>query len=114
LEVDDCRKFQIIDSCHVYLLPSVNQSEAFGISQVEAMAFGLPSISSDLSNGVNFVNPHKFSGLNVLKCSPEAIAESVLEITSNAFVYSTFSGNAITNSRRFTISSMQSSFLSFL
>lgn len=42
--------------CDVFCLPSIEQSEAFGIASAEAMAFGKPTVVCELGNGVNYLN----------------------------------------------------------
>ena len=49
----------------VVVLPSVSRAEAFGLSMAEAMANGLPAISTSLGTGTDWVNLHDESGLVV-------------------------------------------------
>lgn len=52
-------------ACDLFCLPATSAAEAFGIVQVEAMASGKPVVSSDLNNGVSYVNVHEKTGLVV-------------------------------------------------
>ena len=64
-------------ACDIFCLPAVNQAEAFGIVQVEAMACAKPVVSTKLNNGVDFVNQDGYSGLTVEPSNVTALADAL-------------------------------------
>lgn len=67
----------------VFCMPSHLRSEAFGLSQVEAMACGLPVVSTRIESGVPFVNTHKESGLTVPPSDPVALATALTRLLTD-------------------------------
>jgi glycosyltransferase involved in cell wall biosynthesis len=63
--------------CHVFCLPAVNQAEAFGAVQVEAMACGKPVVSTRLNNGVDWVNQDGITGLTVPVADVTSLSEAL-------------------------------------
>jgi glycosyltransferase involved in cell wall biosynthesis len=67
----------VLRAADIYCMPSHLRSEAFGLSQVEAMACGLPVVGTDLDTGVRFVNKDMESGLVVPAGNPMALADGL-------------------------------------
>lgn len=81
--------------CDVFSMPSVEKSEAFGVAQLEAMYFGKPIVSTNISgSGVSFVNQDNITGFVVPPRDSNSLAEALNKILRNEKLREKFSKNA--------------------
>jgi glycosyltransferase involved in cell wall biosynthesis len=81
LSDEDVRR--LYGACDVFVLPSTERTEAFGLVQVEAMASGLPVVSTDLPTGVPWVNGHEVTGLVVRRDDAGALAAALQRLLAD-------------------------------
>ncbi|MDP1676917.1 MAG: glycosyltransferase [Bacteroidota bacterium] len=84
--VSDSDLYSFYEACDIFVLPSTEPSEAFGLVQVEAMACGKPVVSTNLGTGVSFVNQNGITGITVQPRDSKALAEAInLLIVDSSF-----------------------------
>jgi len=85
----------LLERAALYCLPSTYRAEAFGVVLLEAMAFGLPIVASDIpGSGVPWVNQHGITGLNVPVGDAPAFANAINMILDSEDLRKKFSRNA--------------------
>ena len=77
----------------VFVLPSVAETEAYGIVQVEAMASAVPVVSTNLPTGVPWVNQDGVSGLVVPPRDPAALAQALARLLGDPVLRRTLGQN---------------------
>jgi rhamnosyl/mannosyltransferase len=78
--VSESERRLLLHACEVFVLPSIDRSEAFGIVQLEAMACGKPVVSSDLSTGIRLVNQDGVTGKLIPPGDPDALAVALNQL----------------------------------
>jgi rhamnosyl/mannosyltransferase len=79
-EVPESERRRLLHACDVFVLPSIDRSEAFGIAQLEAMACGKPVVSSDLPTGVRLVNQAGVTGTLIPPSDPDALVGALNQL----------------------------------
>ena len=78
----------------LFVLPSIAKTETFGVVQVEAMAAGLPVVSTNLPTGVPWVNQDGVTGLVVPPGDPDRLADAINRLIGDDALRGRFGGNA--------------------
>ena len=82
---------EMFAACSVFCLSSIWKTEAFGIVQIEAMSCAKPVVATRIpGSGVSWVNEDGCSGINVEPCDSKALADAILQITSDPKEYAKY------------------------
>jgi rhamnosyl/mannosyltransferase len=82
-EPDDAHLPLYHQAADVFAAPSNSRAESFGISIIEAMASGLPVITTEIGTATSWINQHSETGLVVPPLNPKALA-SAITVMQNA------------------------------
>lgn len=83
------------EQCDVFVLPSIERTEMFGIVQLEAMGFGKPVVATKIErSGVHDVNVDMQSGLIVPVCDSPALANALRMLKDDRALYAKLSCGA--------------------
>jgi glycosyltransferase involved in cell wall biosynthesis len=75
--VSDDELASAYSTADAFVLPSVSRAEAFGLALTEAMACGLPAISTSVGTGTDWVNSDGVTGLVVPPNDVAALADAI-------------------------------------
>ena len=84
-----------------FVLPSTHQTEAFGIVLAEAMASGLPVVSTELGTGTSWVNKNGETGIVVPPGDHDALAEALVYLADNEKERNAMAASAMARARNF-------------
>jgi len=74
----------------VFVLPSTSRAESYGTVLVEAMASGVPCVTTEIGSGNSFVVQHEKTGLVVPPRKPKALAAALQRLLTDAALRETF------------------------
>jgi rhamnosyl/mannosyltransferase len=92
--VDDEDLVSYYHACTIFTLPSIVNSEAFGIVQIEAMACGKPVVNINLPTGVPYVSLNGETGITVPPRDSSALADALNVLLNNADLCAKYGQNA--------------------
>ena len=100
--LNNLQKNSLYKICDLFILSSLFKTEAFGIVQIEAMAFGKPVISTNINgSGVPWVNNNNVSGIVVPIQDSVAITNAIKIITQDELSYLNYSNGALDRYNQF-------------
>ncbi|MGE5426218.1 MAG: glycosyltransferase [Bacillota bacterium] len=87
-------------ACDIFIFPSVEPSEAFGLVQLEAMAAGKPVINTILHTGVEEVSINGETGITIPPRNGRAISDAINNLLGNPVTRETYGAQAQLRYRR--------------
>ncbi len=82
-EIADAELPAYYAACDIFVLPSSERSEAFGVVQLEAMAAGKPVVCTEIGTGTSFVNVDGETGFVAPARDADALARAIKTLMEN-------------------------------
>lgn len=108
--IDNNELRKLYQEADLFVLPSINEAEAFGVVQLEALSNGLPVINTKLNSGVPFVSLDNETGFTVSPSNSEALKDAINKIFGDEELYNRFSRNALERVKDFSIDKLVESY----
>ena len=110
-DAKDIDLVQFYKEADLFVLPSINEAEAFGIVQLEALANGLPVINTNLKSGVPYVSLNDYSGITVEPRNSDYLKSAIEKIINNKELYELYSYNALKRVKLFSRKKMSEDYI---
>jgi rhamnosyl/mannosyltransferase len=93
--ISEEEKYNYLEACDIFCLPSITKAEAFGLAITEAMAFAKPIVSTNIKeSGISWLNEDGKTGIQVDVDSPKQLANAFKKLTNNKKIYDEMCKNA--------------------
>jgi len=110
-KVNDEELKSLYKKSDLFILPSINEAEAFGVVQLEAMTNAIPVINTNLKSGVPFVSLHNFSGLTIQPANSLELKHAIESIIHDKSLYEKFSRNSLERAKLFSRDKMVAAYI---
>lgn len=107
---NDNELVELYKKADLFILPSINEAEAFGVVQLEALANALPVINTNLKSGVPFVSLDSYSGITVEPKNSEGLRAAIEKIINSKEIYELYSLNALERVKVFSRKKMSEAY----
>jgi len=89
-EVSDAELPVLYHQADVFVLPAITRAEALGLVMVEAMASGLPCVTTEIGTGTSYLVEEGQSGFVVPPADPPALAAAIGKILADPALRQSF------------------------
>ena len=110
-DVDDETLKTFYTNADIFVLPSINEAEAFGVVQLEALSYSLPVINTRLKSGVPYVSLNNVTGFTVEPANVLELETAIEKLRTDTTLYNKFAKNALERSLEFSNKRMVEKYL---